>query len=42
MIIGLLHFSAAIPKIFLILSFLNAVAALLARIYLKRVVLPEK
>ncbi|QMT60570.1 MFS transporter [Legionella sp. PC997] len=41
MVIGLLHFSAAIPQIFLILSLLNAVVALLARIYLKRVVLPE-
>ncbi|MCE0724062.1 MFS transporter [Legionella resiliens] len=42
MIIGLLHFSAAIPKIFLILSLLNVGAAWLARIYLKRVVVPEK
>jgi hypothetical protein len=42
MVIGLLHFSAAIPKIFLILSLLNAVAALLAKINLKKVVLPEK
>jgi hypothetical protein len=39
MVIGLLHFSAAIPQIFLILSLLNAVAALLARIYLKRAIL---
>ncbi len=42
MVIGLLHFSAAIPKIFLILSLLNAVVALLAKINLKKVVLPEK
>ncbi|QLZ69395.1 MFS transporter [Legionella sp. PC1000] len=42
MIIGLLHFSAAIPKIFLILSLLNVGAAWLARIYLKRVIVPEK
>lgn len=42
MVISLLHFSAAIPKIFLILSLLNAVVALLAKINLKKVVLPEK
>ncbi|KTD67945.1 2-acylglycerophosphoethanolamine acyltransferase [Legionella steelei] len=42
MVIGLLHFSAAIPQIFLILSILNAIAAILARIYLKKVALPEK
>ncbi|QEY51276.1 MFS transporter [Legionella longbeachae] len=38
-VIALLHFSAAIPQIFLILSLLNALAALLARIFLKKVVL---
>ncbi|ARM32053.1 MFS transporter [Legionella longbeachae] len=38
-VIVLLHFSAAIPQIFLILSLLNALAALLARIFLKKVVL---
>ena len=38
MVISLLHFSAAIPQIFLILSILNAIAALLARAGLKRVV----
>lgn len=37
MVMGLLHFSAAIPQIFLILSVLNAVAALLAWVFLKRV-----
>ncbi|KTD73049.1 MFS transporter [Legionella tucsonensis] len=42
MVIVLLHFSAAIPKIFLILSLLNAVVALLAKINFKKVVLPEK
>ncbi|KTD41048.1 MFS transporter [Legionella parisiensis] len=42
MVISLLHFSAAIPKIFFILSLLNAVVALLAKINLKRVVLLEK
>lgn len=40
MVIGLLHFSAAIPQIFLILSLFNAIAAALARIYIRRVALP--
>ncbi|KTD06511.1 2-acylglycerophosphoethanolamine acyltransferase [Legionella gratiana] len=40
LVIALLHFSAAIPQIFLILSVLNAFAALLAKICLKKVVLP--
>lgn len=37
MVMGLLHFSTAIPQIFLILSLLNSVAALLAWIFLKHV-----
>lgn len=37
MVMGLLHFSAAIPQIFLILSLLNAVVAVLAWIYLRRI-----
>ncbi len=41
MVIGLLHFSAAIPQIFLILSVLNALVAIFALIYLKKVPLPE-
>lgn len=40
MVIGLLHFSAAIPQIFLILSLLNATVACIIRIYLKKVVVP--
>jgi MFS family permease len=42
MVMGLLHFSAAIPQIFLILSLLNAVAALLSRSCLKRVNNPSE
>ncbi|MBI2786316.1 MAG: MFS transporter [Legionella longbeachae] len=41
MVIVLLHFSAAIPQIFLVLSLLNAFAALLAHIYLRRVPMPN-
>lgn len=37
MVMGLLYFSAAIPQIFLILSILNVIAALLAGIGLRRV-----
>lgn len=40
MVIVLLHFSATIPQVFLILSLLNAVAALFAKICLKKVNLP--
>lgn len=36
-VIGLLHFSVDIPQIFLILSLINAFAALLAKKYLKRI-----
>jgi multisubunit Na+/H+ antiporter MnhF subunit len=40
MVIGLLHFSAAIPQIFLILSLLNAAVACFVGIYLKKVAVP--
>lgn len=39
MVIGLLHLSTKITHVFLVLSILNAFAALLARFYLKRMVL---
>lgn len=36
MILGMLHINANIPQIFLILSLLNLIAALLAKFYLKK------
>ncbi|MCW8385876.1 MFS transporter [Fluoribacter dumoffii] len=42
MVIGLLDINVEIPQIFLILSALNAVVAVFARLYLKKVALPEK